>query len=53
MGGGEGGESGINGKKKIEEKIPEGNNLNIPLKFNLNSKIAEFGKLRDRGRHVG
>ena len=47
MGGGEGGEGGINGKNKIEEKIPEGNNLNIPLKPNLNSKIVEFGKLRD------
>ena len=47
MGGGEGGEGGINGKNKIEKKIPEGNNLNIPLKPNLNSKIVEFGKLRD------
>ena len=47
MCGGEGGGGGINGKNKIEEKIPEGNNLNIPLKFNLNSKIVEFGKLRD------
>ena len=47
MGGGEGGEGGINGKNKIEEKISEGNNLNIPLKPNLNSKIVEFGKLRD------
>ena len=47
MGGGEGGEGGINGKNKIEEKIPEGNNLNIPLKPNLNSKIVEFGKLHD------
>ena len=33
MGGGEG---GINGKNKIEEKISEGNNFNIPLKPNLN-----------------
>ena len=32
MGGGEGGEGGINGKNKIEEKILEGNNLDIPLK---------------------
>ena len=47
VGGGEGGEGGINGKNKIEEKIPKGNNLNIPLKSNLNSKIVEFGKLRD------
>ena len=44
MGGGEG---GINGKNKIEEKIPEGNNFNIPLKPNLNSKMVEFGKLCD------
>ena len=36
IGGGEGGEYGINGKNKIEEKIPEGNNFNIPLKPNLN-----------------
>nr|POE97052.1 hypothetical protein CFP56_48036 [Quercus suber] len=36
VGGGEGGEGGINGKNKIEEKIPEGNNVNIPLKPNLN-----------------
>ena len=47
VGSGEGGECGINGKNKIEEKISKGNNLNIPLKFNLNSKILEFGKLRD------
>ena len=47
MGGGEGGEGGINGKNIIEEKIPEGNKLNIPLKFNSNLKIVEFGKLRD------
>ena len=47
MGGGKGGEGGINGKNKIEEKFPKGNNLNIPLKSNLNSKIVEFGKLRD------
>ena len=44
MGGGEG---GINGKNIIEEKIPEGNKLSIPLKFISNSKIVEFGKLRD------
>ena len=42
-----GGEGGINGKNKIEEKISEGNNVNIPLKPNLNSKMVEFGKLRD------
>ena len=47
VGSGEGGEGGINGKNKIEEKILKGNNLNIPLKFNLNSKIVKFGKLRD------
>nr|POF12373.1 hypothetical protein CFP56_71844 [Quercus suber] len=47
MGGGEGEEGGINGKTIIKEKISEGNNLNIPLKFNLNSNIAEFGKLHD------
>ena len=47
VGSGEGGEGGINGKNKIEEKILEGNNLDIPLKPNLNSKIVEFGKLRD------
>ena len=35
-GDGEGGEGGINGKNKIEEKILEGNNLDIPLKPNLN-----------------
>ena len=32
VGSGEGGEGGINGKNKIEEKILEGNNLDIPLK---------------------
>ena len=47
MGGGEGGEGGINGKNIIEEKIPEGNKLNISLKFNSNLKIVECGKLRD------
>ena len=47
MGSGEGGEGGINCKNKIEEKISEGNNINIPLKPNLNSKMVEFGKLRD------
>ena len=47
MGGGEDGEGGINGKNKIEEKILEGNNLNIPLKPNLIPKIVEFGKLCD------
>ena len=36
MGGGVGGECSINGKNKIEEKISEGNNVNIPLKPNLN-----------------
>ena len=36
MGGGEGGEGGINGKNNIEAKIPKGNNLNIPLKFKSN-----------------
>ena len=40
MGGGEGGEDGINGKNKIEVKISEGNNVNIPLKPNLNSKMV-------------
>ena len=43
MGGGEGGEGSINGKNNIEEKILEGNKLNIPLNFNSNSKIVEFG----------
>ena len=47
MGGGEGGEGGINGKNIIEEKILKGNKLNIPLKFNSNLKIVDFGKLRD------
>ena len=47
MVGGVGGEGGINGKNKIEEKISEGNNVNIPLNPNLNSKMVEFGKLRD------
>ena len=47
VGSGEGGERGINGKNKIEEKILEGNNLNIPLKPNLIPKIVEFGKLCD------
>ena len=47
MGGGKGEEGGINGKNIIKEKISEGNNLNIPLKFNLNSNIVEFGKLHD------
>jgi len=47
VGGGEGREGGINGKNIIEEKIPEGNQLSIPLKFNSNSKIVGFGKLRD------
>ena len=42
-----GGEGGINGKIIVEEKIPEGNKFNIPLKFNSNSKIVEFGKLHD------
>ena len=42
-----GGEGGINGKNIIEEKIPKGNKLSIPLKFNSNSKIVEFGKLCD------
>ena len=50
MGGGEGGEGSINGKNNIEEKIPEGNKLNIPLNFNSNSKIVEFGKLHDNRR---
>ena len=36
VGGGEGGEGGINGKNNIEAKIPKGNNLNIPLKFKSN-----------------
>ena len=55
MGGGEGGEGDINGKNKIEEKILEGNNCNIPLKPNLNSKMVEFGKLCDnrKGRWLG
>ena len=53
MGGGEGGEGSINGKNNIEEKISEGNKLNIPLNFNSNSKIVEFGKLHDKGDHVG
>ena len=47
MGGGEGEEGGIDGKNIIKEKILKGNNLNIPLKFNLNSNIVEFGKLHD------
>ena len=46
-GGGEGGEDGINGKNIIEEKIPKRNKFSIPLKFNSNSKIVEFGKLCD------
>ena len=47
VGGGEGGESGIQGKNIIEEKIPKGNKFSIPLKFNSNSKIVEFRKLHD------
>ena len=47
VGGGEGEEGGINGKTIIKEKISEGNNHNIPFKFNLNSNIVEFGKLHD------
>nr|POF27447.1 alpha-n-acetylglucosaminidase [Quercus suber] len=47
VGGGEGGEGGINGKAFFEEKISEGNKLNILLKFNSNSKFVEFGKLHD------
>ena len=47
VGGGEGGEGGIQGKNIIEEKIPKGNKFTIPLKFNSNSKIVEFRKLRD------
>ena len=34
VGCGEGGEGGINGKNNIEAKIPKGNNVSIPLKFN-------------------
>ena len=48
MGGGEGGEGGINDKNKFEEKILEGNKFTISLKPNLNSNMAEFGKLRDK-----
>ena len=48
MGGGEGGEGSINGKNNIEEKIPEGNKLNIALNSNSNSKLVEFGKLHNR-----
>lgn len=46
-GGGEGGGGGINDKAIFEEKILEGNKLNIPLKFNSNSNFVEFGKLHD------
>nr|POE57135.1 hypothetical protein CFP56_34099 [Quercus suber] len=48
VGGGKGGEGGINGKTKFEEKILEGNKFNIPLKPNLNSNMVEFGKLPDK-----
>ena len=44
----EGGDGGINGKNKFEEKIPVGIKFNIPLKTNLNSNLVEFGKLSDR-----
>ena len=50
MGGGEGGEGSITGKNNIEEKIPEGNKLNIALNSNSNSKLVEFGKLHDNRR---
>ena len=47
MGDGEGGEGVINGKNILEAKIPEGNNISIPFKFNSNSKNVVFGKVLD------
>ena len=47
MGGLENVDRGINGKNNIKEKIPEGNNLRFPLKFNSNSKTFDFGKVHD------
>lgn len=55
MGGVKGGEGGFNGKNNIEAKIPEGNSIRFPLKFNSNSKNPDFGKVRDirRSRWLG
>ena len=55
MGDGEGGEGVINGKNILEAKIPEGNNIGIPFKFNSNSKNVVFGKVLDfrRSRWLG
>ena len=47
MGGVKGRDGGINGKNNIKAKILEGNNLRFPLKFNLNSKTFDFGKVHD------
>nr|POE99844.1 hypothetical protein CFP56_61886 [Quercus suber] len=55
MGDGEGGEGGIKGKNIFVAKIQEGNNVSLPLKFNSNSNIVEFGKVLDsrKSRWIG
>ena len=53
VGGVEGRDGGINGKNNIKAKIPEGNNLRFPLKFNSNSKILILERCMILGSHVG
>ena len=53
VGGVEGRDRGINGKNNIKAKIPEGNNLRFPLKFNSNSKILILERCMILGSHVG